>query len=76
MEKAEFNKKLGLFIKKKRLQKKWTQEMLADKMGNNYQNISRIERGELCPTLFWCSKLAEAFEMDLHVFIKEAMKRT
>ena len=74
MEKAEFNKRLGLFIRKKRLQKKWSQEILADKMGNNYQNISRIERGELSPTLFWCIKLAEAFEMDLHTFVKEAMK--
>jgi putative transcriptional regulator len=74
MEKEEFNRKLGAYIKKKRLKNKWSQEMLADKMGNNYQNISRIERGELNPTLFWCSKLAEAFEMDLHSFIKEALK--
>jgi len=74
MEKTEFNKKLGLYIKKKRLQNKWSQAMLADKLGNNYQNISRIERGELSPTLFWCSKLAEAFEMDLHNFIKNALK--
>jgi len=74
MEKAEFNKKLGLYIKKKRLQKKWSQALLADKLENNYQNISRIERGELSPTLFWCSKLADAFEMELYKFIKEAMK--
>ena len=74
MEKTEFNKKLGLYIKKKRLQNKWSQAILADKLGNNYQNISRIERGELSPTLFWCSKLAEAFEMDLHNFIKNALK--
>jgi len=74
MEKAEFNKKLGLYIKKTRLQKKWSQQMLADKMDNNYQNISRIERGKLSPTLYWCSKLSEAFEMDLHTFIKEALK--
>jgi len=74
MEKEEFNKKLGAYIRKKRIQKNWSQEMLADKMGNNYQNISRIERGELSPTLFWCSKLAEAFEMNLHNFVKEALK--
>jgi ribosome-binding protein aMBF1 (putative translation factor) len=74
MEKTEFNKKLGLFIRRKRLQKKWSQQVLADKMGNNYQNISRIERGELSPTLYWYSKLAEAFEIDLHTLIKEALR--
>ncbi|MCK9421230.1 MAG: helix-turn-helix transcriptional regulator [Bacteroidales bacterium] len=72
MEKEEFNRKLGAYIRKKRLEKKWTQEMLADKMGNNFQNISRIERGELSPTLFWCSKLAKIIEIDLFDFIKEA----
>jgi len=75
MEKAEFNKILGQYIKTKRLQNKWSQATLADKLGNNYQNISRIERGELSPTLFWCLKLAEAFEMDLQTFIKEAFKK-
>ncbi|MEI6575112.1 MAG: helix-turn-helix transcriptional regulator [Bacteroidota bacterium] len=74
MEKEEFNRKLGSFICRKRLEKKWTQQMLADKVGNNFQNISRIERGKLSPTLFWCSKLAEVFEMDMHTFIEEAFR--
>lgn len=73
MEKQEFNRKLGAFIRKKRLEKGWTQEILADKMGNNFQNISRIERGKLSPTLFWCSKLAEIFELEFYLFIMEAL---
>jgi len=66
----KFDAKFGLFIKKKRLQKGWSQSELASKIGNNYQNISRLERGEITPTLFWCYKLAEAFEVDLPIFLK------
>jgi ribosome-binding protein aMBF1 (putative translation factor) len=65
-----FDKQFGLFVKKKRLQKGWSQADLADKIGNNYQNISRLERGEITPTLFWCYKLAEAFEVSLTTFLK------
>lgn len=38
---------------------------------DNYQNISRLERGEISLTLFWCYKLAEAFDMDLADLIKD-----
>lgn len=69
MEKAkpssQFDKKFGLFVKKKRMDLNWSQAHLASKVGNNYQNISRLERGEISPTLFWCYKLSDAFEMDL-----------
>jgi len=74
MEKRIFNKKLGQYVKKKREQKKWSQAELASKLGNNFQNVSRIERGEISPTLYWCSKLAEVFDMKLHNFIKNALK--
>jgi ribosome-binding protein aMBF1 (putative translation factor) len=71
MEKPKFNKQFGLFVKKKRLSNNWSQADLAAKVGNNYQNISRLERGEITPTLFWCYKLAEAFETDLPILIDE-----
>jgi len=74
IEKVEFNRKLGQYIKRKRGKKKWSQAELAAKLGNNFQNVSRIERGEISPTLYWCSKLAEAFDMELHNFIKNALK--
>lgn len=74
MDKEEFNKKLGQYLKKKREQKKWSQAELASKLGNNFQNISRVERGEISPTLYWYSRLAEVFEMELHIFIKNALK--
>ncbi|MDP1801749.1 MAG: helix-turn-helix transcriptional regulator [Bacteroidota bacterium] len=66
-----FDKQFGQFIKKKRLDFDWSQADLAAKIGNNYQNISRLERGEISPTLFWCYKLADAFEIDLTELIKE-----
>ncbi len=66
-----FNQHFGQFVKNKRLALNWSQANLADKVGNNYQNISRLERGEISPTLLWCYKLSEAFDMDLAELIKE-----
>lgn len=66
-----FNKKFGQFVKKKRTELKMSQAELAAKVGNNYQNISRLERGEINPTLFWCYKLADALEINLSDLIKE-----
>lgn len=66
-----FDKQFGLYVKAKRLEFKWSQADLATKIGNNYQNISRLERGEISPTLFWCYKLADAFEINLADLIKE-----
>ncbi|MBI5538662.1 MAG: helix-turn-helix transcriptional regulator [Bacteroidia bacterium] len=74
MEKSEFNKKIGQYLKKKRLQKKLTQAELASIIGNDFQNISRIERGVLSPTLYWLSKVTDALEMNLGDFIKNALK--
>jgi transcriptional regulator with XRE-family HTH domain len=71
MEKLEFNKAFGLFIKKKRTLKGWSQTDLASLLGNNSQNISRIERGELTPTIFWFQKLANAFDYSASEFLKD-----
>lgn len=71
MEKSEFNDRFGAFLRHKRASKGWSQSRLASELGNNSQNISRIERGELSPTLFWVSKLADAFNDELSVLIKE-----
>ena len=46
MEKAEFSLLFGAYIKKLRQENNMTQPELADKLGNNFQNISAIERGE------------------------------
>jgi ribosome-binding protein aMBF1 (putative translation factor) len=66
MEKGVFNKKFGSFLKQKRLEKGWSQADLAAKIGHNFQNVSRLERGEISPTFYWCSEiLAPALEITL-----------
>ncbi|RAV28505.1 helix-turn-helix domain-containing protein [Sinomicrobium soli] len=72
MDKNDFNRLLGSFVKARRLERKWSQSVLAARAGNNYQNISAIERGEVSPTLYWiCEKLAPALETDPKEFISE-----
>ena len=48
-----------------------TQSELASLVGNNAQNISRLERGEVSPTLFWLTLLAKAFELSLTQLVEE-----
>lgn len=71
MEKSEFNKAFGKFLRAKREQKCWSQTDLACELGNNAQNISRIERGELTPTIYWLQKLAKAFECSASSLLAE-----
>ena len=71
MDKNHFNKIFGEFIKQKRIEKKWSQSELADKLDNNFQNISRLERGEISPTLFWLNGLAIAFDEKLSSIVLE-----
>ena len=71
MDKSEFNKKFGEFLKMKRIEKNWSQTDLASMMENNYQNISRIERGELTPTIYWVQKLSKVFELSISELFKE-----
>jgi transcriptional regulator with XRE-family HTH domain len=71
MEKQRYNILFGEFVKFKRAQKNMSQSDLADLMGNNFQNISRLERGLITPTLFWVQNLAEAFELKLSDLVIE-----
>jgi DNA-binding XRE family transcriptional regulator len=71
VDKNKFNKKFGLFVAKKRIELGLTQSALASILGNNAQNISRLERGEVSPTLFWVKDLAKAFNMSLTQVIAE-----
>jgi transcriptional regulator with XRE-family HTH domain len=71
MNKSQFNKNLGTFIKNKRRLQNLSQSDLAAKLENNFQNISRMERGEITPTLYWFFRLAEAFEQTPGALIAE-----
>lgn len=67
----QFDKQFGEYVRKKRTSKQWTQPDLASRMGNNFQNVSSLERGEITPTLFWFYRLAESFEMKPEDMMKE-----
>jgi transcriptional regulator with XRE-family HTH domain len=75
MEKSEFNKKIGRYLRDIRLEKKWTQAELASKVNSDFQNISRIERGIISPTLYWLNNITDALEINLGDFIKNALKQ-
>jgi transcriptional regulator with XRE-family HTH domain len=71
MEKITFNKIFGEFVRVKRINLKLSQSNLGDRMGLDYQYISRVERGLISPTLFWIIGLSRAFELPLELFINE-----
>jgi transcriptional regulator with XRE-family HTH domain len=60
----------GAYIKELRQQNKMTQPELADKLGNNFQNISAIERGEFTITIYTAQKFADAFKIQLSILFK------
>jgi transcriptional regulator with XRE-family HTH domain len=76
MDKLVFNKRLGEFVRLKRIQLKLSQPQLADRVGLDYQYISRVERGLISPTLHWLCNLSEAFEMTPTDFINELLEHT
>ena len=71
MKKKEFNKKLGMCICRIRLKKGLTQADVSALLGKNPQNISRIERGLISPTLFWIFNFAKCLEIHPDEIFKE-----
>lgn len=71
MDKLVFNKRLGEYIRQKRMELKLSQPQLADRLGLDYQYISRVERGLISPTLYWIVGLSNAMDLPLETFIKE-----
>lgn len=65
-----FDALFGQHVKKIRESKGWSQAELAYRMENNHQNISRLEKGETTPTIYWCYRLAHVFEMDITELLK------
>ncbi|MBP6032657.1 MAG: helix-turn-helix transcriptional regulator [Crocinitomicaceae bacterium] len=46
-----------------------SQSDLSDVLGNNFQNVSAMERGEFTPAIHTVHKIAQAFGMSLLEFI-------
>ena len=49
-------------LKQARRHKGWTQGELAEKLGTNFETISRWERGTITPSLYYQKKLADVLE--------------
>ncbi len=71
MDKAQFNRSFGEFVRFKRIQNNLSQSELGDMLGNNFQNISRLERGLISPSLYFVQKICEAFNLSISEFFLE-----
>jgi transcriptional regulator with XRE-family HTH domain len=64
MDKEDFNKKLGQYIKQTREELNLSQNDVADLMNNNFQNISAYESGKRNPGTYWIHRLCEALKIN------------
>lgn len=69
IDKAEFNKVFGNYLREIRTEKGLSQLDVASIIDVNPQNISAIERGEVSPTLFWVTKLCEGLKVEPQEFM-------
>lgn len=58
---------IGRMIKDARLKKNLTQKELALKVGSKQPSISRVENGNLLPTITFLTKVAEALDTKLQL---------
>ena len=66
-------KEMGQQIKKKRLEKNWRQEDLAEQTDLTATYISLIERGKKCPTLETFSIIANALDASADELLASAL---
>ena len=70
--KTEVHKKqLGMRIQEKRIEKKWTQEKLADSVGLSPVYISSIERGIKLPSLSTAVNIVNALGASLDYLLEK-----
>lgn len=70
MESKEFLFKLGQKIRILRIQKKYSQETLAEKSGAERGHICNIEAGKANPSIIYLKQIADALECDLMELLK------
>lgn len=64
LELEELQKAIGLKIREKRLQKKWSQAQLALEMLKERQTVSRVELGKTSITLKTLIEFSHALDVD------------
>jgi putative transcriptional regulator len=60
------NMATNIRMKVARIEKGWTQQELADRIGATRQTIGLIEKGEYNPTLALCVRIAKALNRTLN----------
>lgn len=63
-DKYEVREAFGKHLRKLRLERKWTQEELADRADMHFTYIGQIERGVRNPSLINLHKLAKALNVN------------
>jgi transcriptional regulator with XRE-family HTH domain len=74
MNKKEFSKVLGLKIKIKRIEKRMSQEELAEKAVFSLPFTSDVECGKKGISLYYFLKLAKVLDLNLSEFLKDFTK--
>jgi ribosome-binding protein aMBF1 (putative translation factor) len=64
-KRAEFRRAVGQCVRDLRNQKKWTQEMLAEKARINGRYLYEIETGKKCMTIWTLAKLSKALDVSI-----------
>ena len=68
----KYDKKFtGKIIKNERVQKKWTQQMLGQKLGVTSKQVSKYESGELFPPLDVLTTLCDIFNCEIGYLLGE-----
>ncbi|RAJ23136.1 helix-turn-helix domain-containing protein [Pedobacter cryoconitis] len=70
MEKETLLKNLGARIREIRNKKGISQKQLAHSIGKDQQSVQRLEAGNINPTYYYLSEIADGLEVDLEVLIK------
>lgn len=60
----------GRLIKELRVNSGMSQRELGERVGTTQSAIARLEAGDAVPKLGTLQKLAEAFDRDLHLYVK------
>ncbi|MFM0417551.1 helix-turn-helix domain-containing protein [Paraburkholderia aromaticivorans] len=66
---------VGKLIAKRRQERSWTQNQLAEKMGVGYEAVSRMERGAILPNISKIKQLAEVFNCPIDELLFESSNR-
>jgi len=57
--------RVGKAVRQLRRQRGWTQEQLAERVGNNFRHLGQVERGEVNVTIDILSTIAASLSVDI-----------